>query len=277
MTKMIKILNAILFGLIILGMVTFLSIRYLKGHHAPSVAHTVIILDRSGSTTNQCASLVGMAEKSLSLSSINKGSMLVVIGTGDEAHRFEPVLLGSFPIPHSSRIIEGKSKIEKAKRDLLAAIADLCEQVTPSNDSPIALSIKRGIAQLRSFGCKNTDTCYITIQTDGLETLEPYMVNALRSKQPKKKRTAPVEKLDNTGIDIEFCGISQTVGNKLSKGKGKRSPKSRSAFSNTIEDAWKQTFVQPERVRFTPFCPKAELPKTLEPSNSGAEPTGSIH
>ena len=90
------------------------------GHHAVKVAtHAVIVADVSDSTTNEHASVLGLAETYLSKPKLTKGSTLTVLMTGDDKSASEPRLVAKHEVPFSRRALEGKSAILKRKREIL--------------------------------------------------------------------------------------------------------------------------------------------------------------
>ena len=63
--------------------------------------------------------------------------------------------------------------------------------------------------------------------------------------------------IDNTGIDIVFYGLSQTVGEReMADGRGGQFTRERdSRRAERLRDGWLSVFTDPGRVTFEPFCP----------------------
>ena len=112
------------------------------------------------------------------------------------------------------------------------------------NTSPIYLAVRRGVQYLRAQGCEpGTTICYLVVVSDGQETVEPAMVDALNGRAaPNNLKNLAT---NNESIRILFCGLSQT---------NAMTPERTSASSERLEAVWKSMFTAPDLVSFDPFC-----------------------
>lgn len=226
----------------------------------PSV-QIAIVLDQSDSieTDKDCLILTGLVKRSLEVKGIRKGSKMFISGTGNPSTAMEPVQFASFEIPAFSRVMEGKESIKAARKELILNLVSECKKRnSTAKTSPIFLAVKRALEQLKAVGCDSSVLCYLFIRTDGEETEEPWLKNSLKT--GKQFKTGQPMPLDNQGIQVVFCGFSETIGELIEKNKKKKLTPIRNAeraeFLNTL---WSKVFTQPEKVIFEPFCPKNSL------------------
>ena len=99
------------------------------------------------------------------------------------------------------------------------------------------------------------------------------MTQALNAKA-KSLHAQPSPTLDNAGIGVSFCGLSETLGvdkdasAKPGKAKRRLTPDRASARAEQLRAAWQSVFTDNTSVVFAPFCPK---PKTTNmPAASSA-------
>ena len=234
----------------------FFTWRYQAVQAAGPPPQFAIVLDSSGSTLSPCPSLLGLTTLVFDNKKISDGSSLSVLLTGDKKTANEPKLFSSFKIPVSTQIMEGGRQAQKEKNNLLNDLNDKCQQLQKTNTTAVFLGIKRALEIVQFKGCDGgISPCQIFIQTDGEENAEKWIKHALKG---KKSNTSPPPKINNQGIDIIFCGQSETVGQTS---KHKQITKSRSA-SQVVrqQQVWLSLFTHPKQVQFLPFCPKAKKP-----------------
>ena len=187
---------------------------------------------------------------------MGKASTVTVVASGDEFTADEPVLVGSFDVPTTRRVIEGRDATHRKQDTLLANLKTKCEALPVTKRSPIALLIRRGLERLRYLGCNSaTSGCALWVQTDGEETAEAQL-KKLDGDRPYKQGAA-MPMIDNHGIDIVFYGLSQTVGEReTADGRRRQFTHERdSRRAERLRDGWLSVFTDPGRVRFEPFCP----------------------
>lgn len=232
---------------------------WLKEPYEPQPATVVpIICDRSDSMLGdpKCRAIEGIASRVLSTPHLGKGSRIVVYGTGSPDTAMEPVLIGSYDIPVSNRVMEGRDTAKVARRALLDTIvADCKEAATMTTSSPIFLAVKRAMEQLSAAGCGTKSVCRLYVRTDGEETVEPWLRESIRGGKTKPSAT-PVP-LDNGNIAVTFCGLAETVGEVKTDKKGHRVALKKSGSDvEVLQAAWRKVWTEPDAVVFEPFCPQ---------------------
>lgn len=222
-------------------------------------AHVAVALDVSDSMENADAEqrVRGLVVRALKVDGLRSGSRLLVIATGNPATALEPVGIADLEIPVTKRVMDGTGAIEIKRRELVADVLERYKKTaTEMRTSPLFLALKRGLAQLRAAGCDDKRSCTLFFGTDGEETEEPWIKNSLRrGKVLSHGAPAP---LDNSGIKVVICGLSETKGQMVGAGKrrlftGKRSD----ASTELLSAVWSKVFTEPDTVVFEPFCPKA--------------------
>jgi hypothetical protein len=230
------------------------GIYYYKTRAKEQPPHAVVARDRSDSMLTDCGCTEALAKKALSAPGMSHGSTITVIASGDGSTADEPVLVGSFDVPTTRRVIEGRGATGRKQKLLLDDLRTRCEALHVTKRSPILLLIRRGVDRLRQFGCTPTSGCILYVQTDGEETAELQIKRLLDDNRSSK--LGPSSLIDNQGIDVVFYGLSQTVGeteidvrkHNLTRGRDM-------ARAGRIQDVWLSLFSEPGRVRFEPFCP----------------------
>jgi hypothetical protein len=224
------------------------------------VNHFALVQDPSRSYTGGCASLVGVAGAALGSAGASANSRLTVLALGDASTAGEPRRLGVFTIPTSRKVIEGKRATLDRQQALFQDLLTRCESVRPTSVSPIFLGVKRAVADLRASGCKAGSGCRIWVSTDLEENGERGMrERILHSREAREPLPPP---LDNEGIEVTFCGFSQTAGRVIDpSGREVRIGAARDPRrDDRLQAVWRAMFTSPELVSFEPYCP--------EPSNS---------
>lgn len=234
--------------------------------------HFELVEDPSLSHPEGCESLVGLAEKALSADPHSPGSTLTVLVIGDETTANEPWQLGTYSIPTTRKVLEGKAGNSRARQDVLRDILNKCRAVRRTNASPIFLGVKQAVADLRAKGCGETTHCRLLIDSDLEENVEPSVKKNLNG-TIGKKNVLPL--IENNGIEVTFCGLAVTTGRLVdSSSKGFRNQPPRTpAREDQLREVWRSLFAQPETVMFEPYCPQPSalgLDMTLRASEKGA-------
>lgn len=222
----------------------------------PNPAHAVVIYDRSDSKQCGCDCVVGLAKQALTAPNMGRGSKLVVTATGDETTANEPIEVVRYDVPSIRGALEQGDE-QKEVQKVLDDLKGKCNKVKQTTASPIALSIKRGIEQLKSLGCNGDSQCSVYAETDLEETADMQIKGALNH-APKTKQTPMTPIFQNDGISILICGVSETTGlTSVDSGKPRRLTTDRDPQrADRIREVWKPTFTQQQLVSFSPFCPK---------------------
>lgn len=234
---------------------TFGYWRYKAKGESRGVAQIAIVRDRSDSTPNDCSRIVGLAERALGVPEIGPGSKITLFSFGDEETANEPRLLGEFKVPVIRRVIEGQRAANREREELLARLGQKCEEVGQTQVSPIFQTLKRGVEHLRSAGSAN-DTRYLFIQTDGEETVNAQVKQALKSPGPKLSLPPPIQ---NAGVRVIFCGIAETVGPAAGAGRARLSKQRELQRPDRLSEVWRGVFTEPQLVSFEPFCSRSEF------------------
>lgn len=233
------------------------GIYHYKTSATVQTVHAVIARDRSDSVLSDCGCTEALLKKALAAPNMTKASTVTVVASGDESTADEPVLVGSFNVPTTRRVIEGRDATHRKQETLLADLKTKCEALPVTKRSPIVLLIRRGVERLRQLGCNSaTPGCAVWVQTDGEETAEAQLKQLLDGSRPNRQGGA-MPMIDNTGIDIVFYGLSQTVGEReMADGRRRQFTHERdSRRAERIGNGWLSVFTDPGRVRFEPFCP----------------------
>lgn len=245
------------------ALVAFAVWRYEKYRQLPPPAQAVLLRDPSDSGLGGCNEFTAMAGELLSSNLLGSGSAIAVMTTGDSSTAQEPVLLGSFEIPTTQRISEGRAKIAEMQKDLLDKVKQQCEQKGITKESPIYLGMRRAAEYLRAKGCDGRQDCILYVQSDLEELSEPNIKELLKENSlSAKKKTATETQLplpiDNAGIKVKICGISETTGT-ITNSSGKQqtfTPKRDGRRADRITEVWTKLFTNPQMVTFDTHCPK---------------------
>lgn len=231
----------------------------MQPYKASTPTVVAVVFDRSDSMQpdEECEVVVGLASRVLLLPNLKADSRILLYGTGDPSTAMEPVAMGSFDIPSSNRVMEGKGAIVSARKALLDTIAGQCKKSpTVTKSSPIFLSMKRAVEQLSARGCGTTTICHLFARTDGEETEEPWIRQSVQNRR-MRQRGLPTA-LDNTNIAVTVCGFSETLGEIRDSNKRRVRLTARRDGNNAefLRAVWGKVFTQPDRVVFEPFCPR---------------------
>lgn len=219
-------------------------------------ANAVVARDHSDSVLSDCECTLALVKKALSGPNMGRGSNITVIASGDKSTADEPLLVGTYDVPTTRRVIEGRSATQQKQEAMLADVRSKCKSLSVTKRSPIVLLIRRSIERLRHLGCNGASSCVLFVQTDAEETSETQVKKLLDSGSPdKRSKTKPL--IDNQGVDIIFYGLSQTVGEReTADGRRRQFTRERDSHrAERLRDGWLSVFTDPGRVRFEPFCP----------------------
>ncbi len=205
-----------------------------------AVPFVAILLDRSASMQESCASLAGAAERAIQSSPVE----LSVFITGDAHSGHAPVLMPTGPAPQGQRLIKGRGRQLVERQAFVRDLAARCGEQTSPLTSPIFLGIRDAVAHLRTAPGPGEHHLVLQVVSDLRENYEPHITAALVQRPGVK---AKLPKIDNTGIDIRVCGYAQT---QEQEPRGKRPP-----ASERVIEVWRQLFSDPARVSFKPYCP----------------------
>lgn len=264
----------ILTPVIIFAILAFFAWRSVASIHTPAVKHTVIVLDFSKSVQGRCDSLAGILVQLVNSPDLKAGESVTVFASGDSKTANEPRLLAAqSEIPIQRRVIEGSKAVLRERQGLVESWREKCTQTAETEVTAIYLAVARGLETLRVKGCGAAAPCQLWVITDAEENMEPSLTQILSAK-PKTKPSVPSSKLDNAGITVNFCGLSETLGvdndtgTKSRKTKRRLTPDRASARTEQLRAAWQSAFSDNTSVVFSPFCPK---PKTTNmPAASSA-------
>lgn len=260
---LIAVLGTTAFAALLAGAAAFGWWRYDKYRHAPPPPQGLLLLDRSDSILGGCDDVSAMAREMLASSRFEPGSSIGLMVTGDDSTAGEPVLLGTFEVPVTRRVVEGRAKGVQQQRDLIDRVKSRCEESPQTKRSPIYMAVRRASEYLRSRGCKSGSSCWLYLKSD-LEELSEGRIRDLIEGAPGRVRKASDNTsqlptlIDNAGINVSVCGLSETAGAPVSGG-GRRTiltPIRDARRADRIRSVWEQLFSDPPRVSFSPSCPK---------------------
>jgi hypothetical protein len=226
-----------------------------KRPHGPEVSlHVAVVSDRSLSTFAPCQSAGGLVKRVLALPGVNRHSTLLVLVTGDGATLGEPVEIARVVGFKSSRAMESPAESERRERELVEKTVAACAALPRTSITPDFLAARRAVEQLRVLGCKPGNGCRLFFQTDGDETVEVGFRRALAGSRAPVELPAPI---DNTGIAVTICGLTQTTG-QSDVGRAHRIRRNHSARSaDRVMEVLRRFFTVPALVTFEPVCPGA--------------------
>lgn len=244
------LLCTILFCVASLGFIGW-RVYDLKNRETPQIE---IVEDPSLSRPEGCESLLGLVESAMSTESISPSSTITVLVMGDEATANEPWQLGTYSIPATRRVLEGRTASSRGRLDLLHDISNKCQSFRRTTVSPIFLGVKQAVADLRARGCGETSRCKLLVNSDLEENVEMSIKKSLNSTAGGKTILPLVE---NNGIDVTFCGLAVTTGRLAdSSSRGFRNAPPRTpAREDRLREVWRSLFVNPGVVNFEPYCP----------------------
>lgn len=250
-------------AIILTAFAVFAVWRYQRYRQLPSPPQAVILRDPSDSGLSSCNEVRAMANELLTSNQLAPGSAIALMTTGDSSTAQEPVLLDSFEIPTTQRITEGRAKISEMQKELLDKVKQRCEQKGITKESPIYLGMRRAIEYLRAKGCNGKQDCILYVQSDLEELSEPKIKELLKENSLSAKKQAAMETqlplpIDNAGVKVNICGISETTGT-ITNSSGKQqtlTPTRDGRRADRITEVWTKLFTNPQIITFGTHCPK---------------------
>ncbi|MGH9345005.1 MAG: hypothetical protein ACRD19_14745 [Terriglobia bacterium] len=221
-----------------------------------------ILEDVSGSHGGVCTSLQGLAKQALVSPDASFGSTLTVLVLGDQSTADEPRRIGVYPIPTIRRVAEGRSEFLRQREAILANLRTKCQWLRQTTISPIFLGVAQAVANLRAHGCRADSRCRLFVDSDLEENVEVSMKERLSHPSAKAGSLPPA--IDNTGVEVGFCGTAVTAGRIVDpSGRESRKVQPRSAIEeHWMRQTWLKLFTVPETVKFEPYCPIPPTPWT---------------
>jgi hypothetical protein len=215
--------------------------------------HFEIVEDFSLSHTRGCDSLVGLTERVLGNQSVSRNSTLTVLAVGDRTTADEPWRLARYSIPRDDKVLEGRTEKLRRQQDLLRDLRNRCRAARRTTISPIFLGVKQAVADLRAQGCRGTSHCELFVDSDLEENVEPSIKESLHV---GGGRHISLPSIDNSGINVTFCGLAVQAGRYEPSGRTIR----RMFFpvpgrEERLTMVWKSLFTGQDEVTFEPYCP----------------------
>ncbi len=220
----------------------------------PPPADMAVLIDTSVSVDRNCGGLKGLAMTTMANTSrFRKGSSLSILAMGTSALNTQPRLQWSGPIPYGAGVVFGQDaeRDKQVQGQFEAEIGNACTSAEPGTHSPIFEMARQGIAHLRSGanGCKGEDACILLIKTDLEDDVHAVLKVEIAKIRKGQAANLPAELhgvLDNRGIRVQFCGLSELA---------KRSGKSPAVASQEeLKRLWLPLFSDPGVVSFQPYC-----------------------
>lgn len=246
--------------LVLAGAITFGTWRYEKYRHMPPPAQAVILRDRSDSNLSGCDNTAAMGQELILSLPFGKGSAIALMATGDDSTAGEPVLLDVLEVPTTQRVMEGRSTITQRQQALVEKIKARCVEAGQTKQSPIYMAIRRAVEYERAHGCDGLNKCTVYVQSDLEELSEKNIKEVLNGHAPSSRKMLLPTPIDNRGIDITICGLSETAGRtEVDKPKTRTlTPRHDAERVDRIRSTWEQLFSERQRVIFNSHCPKRQ-------------------
>src|SRR5687768_6276924 len=96
-------------GLILIPAVALAAAAYYYRNPEPPPAHAAVARDRSDSVQSTCKCSEFLLKEAMNAPGMGKDSTVTLIASGDESSADEPVLVGTFKVPVSRKVIEGRT------------------------------------------------------------------------------------------------------------------------------------------------------------------------
>jgi hypothetical protein len=226
--------------------------KYEGAKDAPTPAHIAVVLDASDSMRGSCADDIQAIREAMGSRGIKRSSTLTLIRTGDASTKEEPQLVFAERIPllNSNDPFGGQRKLKSEASGFFARTEASCNTIARTNHSPIIKGVRRGLAHLKSLGCRRDAGCILIVHSDLQDNDE------LMSARNRRVVSAPV--LDNTGINVVLCGYTETV-------------QDGSAMQmDSLLATWQGLFMEP--VKEAPFCSEGLFSETSVSKSGTASP-----
>ena len=224
--------------------------------------YAVIVLDTSGSAPEaQCEIASALAEEAFGTRGNKRESKLLILRTGGDRSAMEPVELATYRYPYSNKALEGRGAVERQTAEAVDQVFFDCQaRVVAEDISPIFIAVKRGAEHLQARGCVLPGDCTLWVQTDGQETFEQAVGQAMGTLKKKGDPEMP-SSIDNDGISVRFCGHSETVGVPKGSPQQRYTANRTASKADQVQATWKGLFTEPDLVVFDPICPKRRAPE----------------
>lgn len=219
------------------------------------IRHFAVVEDPSH--VGGCDSLLGLAEQVLQAKDASSGSTLTLLVLGDRTTASEPWRMGMYSIPTIRRVLEGRSAKLRREKEILADISAKCQSLRRTTISPIFMGVTQGVADLRAHGCKPISRCRLFVDSDLEENVDSTLRARLNGNEGQKSISQP--RIDNSGIDVAFCGVAVTHGriHDSAENGGRKFLTRDSNRETRIQEVWRSLFTKPAAVRFEPYCPNS--------------------
>jgi hypothetical protein len=213
-----------------------------------TTADTAVLVDSSLSSARNCHALADLMESYATYPDIHRGSKIAVLALGASRLNPEPKLLleRELPIP-SDDVLRSSGPVDTKKReDFHLAVVQACAGYPETRESPIVHGINAAIAHLRSHKeCTPSGHCYLLVQTDGIETVEPQLTKAIKDLARTGTTTFLPLRIHNEGIDVQFCGSAEVL---------PRPAGTSVVPTEKLQELWRSVFTHPDLLQFRPFC-----------------------
>lgn len=180
---------------------------------------------------------------------------LAVYATGERATAGEPIRLGVVAKDRQPKLLEQTG--DEAEKRFLRELGKLCRQVEQQAESPIFQAVSAVVRTLPQDQCALPgNTCQVWVRTDGIEESDSAVMALLRPKRTRASRrrahvAAQPARINNRGIDVVFCGLSER---RVARRSRRRPPS-----IAQVQAAFIREFTRPERVGFDTSCAPYEL------------------
>ena len=182
------------------------------------VRKIAILTDRSPSMEDgqksSCAGVQALAVVGFSLPDVGTRSRLQLFATGDGGGHTLVALGGPLAVPAPVGGDDAGAKQVYREIDAEAVGRTCREHMQQTDVSPLWLSIKEVVAQVRSWGCDADHPCTILVQSDMQEHTEASIEAALagRASRPSSRGNASAAgllppPLDLAEIEVRICGL----------------------------------------------------------------------
>jgi hypothetical protein len=225
-------------------------------------AHAAILFDASGSQLRTCDAAKGLAIRAIDFiaHAPSPSLELFVIGDGESAN--EPRQL-PLPLPPSTpkRVLSGRGTADDGSRSLPETVRTHCQELAPTNSSPIYLALRQVVAYVAGQG-DSVSRRQVFVRSDLQETVERAIRKALLQPKGSSLDGLPPP-IDNRIVAVSICGYAETQGNV-------RGPKSRTTYTRPrtadsaerLTEVWTALFVRKETLALAPFCQSPRAPLT---------------
>jgi len=220
------------------------------------INHAELVVDRSVSNTNDCSTLIGVAQRAIHMDVLSAGSVLTIVVVGDEKTAHEPWRLATYDIPKTTRAIENPKTHLRKEYMLLEDLRNKCINVRATTISPIFIGVKQAIADLHARGCGSNSQCQLFAITDGEENVESSVKHSISGTSNMNQSLSA--SLNNEGIHVTFCGLAALAG-RIVDPAGREIRKVQPHDSNRddrLRKTWSALFTTPANVTFEPYCPQ---------------------